>query len=83
MGAMPGMSDDEDKPKGKGVDLAIIMGGKPKGGGDSMPKPKDESSGDELPPGFEEAATEAFPDMDPERLKAFWRAVKACDADAY
>lgn len=78
MAGMPAMEPDGDEPKGKGkgIDLAVIMGG-----GKEKPAPPSEDKGEELPPGFETAATEAFPDMegDTERVKALWRAIKACD----
>lgn len=76
---MPGM-DKEDAPK-KGIDLAIIMGGKPKGDAGKMgaEKPK-ESDSDDLPPGFEEAFAEAFPDAagDHERMLALKRLIGTC-----
>lgn len=80
------------EPKKKGVDLAIVFGGKSGKGGDKPSRP-DDSEGDDmreekdddddLPAGFEEAATEAFPDLDgdQDRLKAFLRAVKACTGE--
>jgi len=81
MAGMPGMEPDGDEPKskskGKGLDIAVIMGGgKPKPGSDDEDK-----GGGDLPPGFETAATEAFPEMagDTERVTALWRAIKACD----
>lgn len=87
MAAMPGMDDEEgSKPKGKGkpIDLAIIMGGKPKGG--APPAGDDEESGEDdgLPHGFEEAASEAFPDLagDTERLHALKRLIMLC-TDSY
>ena len=41
---------------------------------------KSDDYGDMPPEGFEEEAVAAFPDMEgsPERIDAFWRAVKAC-----
>lgn len=86
MGAMPGMgSDEEDAPKGKGVDLAIIMGGKGKPGDKPSAKAEpDGESEDELPPGFEEAFSEAFPDAagDKDRMLAVKRLIHLC-ADSY
>jgi len=88
------------EPRRKGVDLAIIFGGKPGKGGQKPPAPGDseereamrddddddhdhDDDHDELPPGFEEAAVEAFPEMegDVERLKALRRAIAACGYD--
>ena len=76
------------EPK-KGLGLILALG-KPKDGDDdkSSPfgsdKPTDDKSKDELPPGFEEAAVEAFPDLegDDDRIKAFWRSIMAC-TDSY
>jgi len=87
MAAMPGMeSDDAPKGKDKGIDLAIIMGGKPKPGAKLGGKEPDGDEGgdDELPPGFEEAASEAFPDLagDKERMLALKRCIHLC-ADSY
>jgi len=78
------------EPRKKPVDLAIIFGGKPGKGGHSPPsrgsdehdddESTEEDHDDDLPPGFEAAATEAFPDLegDSERLKALKRAIAAC-----
>ena len=81
MASMPGMDDSEgdSKPKGKGLDLAIIMG---KPGGKppiKMPAKDDKQDDNELPHGFEEACNEAFPDMagDMERMKACARMCRA------
>ena len=86
MASMPGMDDSEgsSKPKGKGVDLAIIMG-KPGGKPPIKMPEKSEGSGDELPHGFEEAASEAFPDIggDMDRLHALKRLIMLCDDDEY
>jgi hypothetical protein len=75
-----------EAPKKKGVDLAIIFGGKGKGGEKPPMRDSDEHDDehDELPPGFEAAATEAFPELDgdTERLMALKRAIAAC-ADSY
>jgi hypothetical protein len=65
------------------VDLAIIMGG-PKGKkseGEPMAREEDdESEGDELPAGFEEAFSEAFPEAagDTERMQALKRLIHIC-----
>lgn len=88
MSSMPGMdTEDEKKPKGKGVDLAIVFGGKPKGDRDSAPargEEDDEKDEDGLPPGFEEAYAEAFPDSpaDPEQMKSLKRLIMLC-TDSY
>ncbi len=73
-------------PKRKGPDLAIIFGGKPskgspKPGSDTEDREQPETSDDdELPPDFETAAIEAFPELegDTDRLKALKRAIHAC-----
>lgn len=74
-------------PKRKGgPDLAIIFGGKP-GKPSSKPGPdtedrehSDDNEDDELPPGFEAAAIEVFPDFegDHERLVALKRLIALC-----
>jgi len=80
-------------PKRKGPDLAIIFGGKPgkpssKPGSDSedRDRPDDDTDDehDDLPPGFEAAAIEAFPDFegDHERLAALKRLISLC-MDSY
>jgi hypothetical protein len=85
MAAMPGMdeSDDGGKSGKKPVDLAIIMGGKPKSGMDDS---KDDSKPDDdaLPHGFEEAFAEAFPDAagDTEKMQALKRLIMLCDDDS-
>lgn len=67
---------------GKGVDLAVVFG--PAKGGKKPPKAGpgmmmgDEDEG--LPPDFESAAGEAFPNMTPDRMAAFKRAIEACVA---
>jgi len=71
----------------KAVDLAIIFGGKGRGG-DKPPLARSserdeeptEEEHDDLPPGFEAAAVEAFPDLegDRDRLAALKRAIAAC-----
>ncbi|MEI9950805.1 MAG: hypothetical protein WDO74_17950 [Pseudomonadota bacterium] len=76
------------EPKKKAVDLAIIFGGKPGKGASKPPlrgsdDHEDESAEedhDDLPPGFEAAAIEAFPDLDGDhdRLLALKRAISAC-----
>lgn len=93
MAAMPAMDEEEKggKPKGKGIDLAIVFG-KPKGKGGPDDAPDSERSesrpdreGDEeLPAGFEDAAAEAFPDMagDMERMGSLHRLIKLC-SDSY
>jgi hypothetical protein len=77
------------------IDLAVVLGGGGKGGdkkpsphmmpsdndGDEMPAEGGEESGeDELPPGFAQAAEEAFDATRPteERTAALYRAFKAC-----
>lgn len=83
MAGMPAMDDSEPKPKGKGLDLAIIMG-KSKGGMDKpAPKGSDEESGEGLPPGFESAFSEVFPDMagDQEKMMAMKRLIGTCMSD--
>ena len=75
-----------------GPDLAVVIGTGPKGGrkppgpGMSM---NEEPDGDEigdsepLPPGFESAAGEAFPDMDPSNYPALKRLIALCmDSDS-
>lgn len=87
MAAMPAMDEGKDKPK-KGIDLAIVFG-KPKGKG--APSGGPEPDGDEapgmaaesesqLPEGFEDAASEAFPEMagDTERMGALKRLIHLC-----
>ena len=92
MAGMPAMDDEEKgaKPK-KGIDLAIVFGKPKKGGPDDAPDserseagPDREGDGDELPAGFEDAASEAFPDMagDPERMASLHRLIKLC-SDSY
>lgn len=83
---MPAMSDDEKSSgKKKGVDLAIVFGGK---GDDKEASGKsggDDGGGDEdLPPGFEEAYSEAFPDApaDKEQMMALKRLIHLC-SDSY
>lgn len=62
------------------ADLAVLIGGAPKGGR----KPPGAAMGDdmgaeeELPPGFEAAASEAFPDMDPAGYPALKRLIALC-----
>lgn len=55
---------------------------KPKAGNPPPPDMGDdeEGYGDVPPVGFEDEAIAAFPDLEgsPERIDAFWRAVKAC-----
>lgn len=79
------------------IDLAIVMGPK-RGKGHMDHGPGDEGEdegeddspdsergeGEELPPGFEEAAAEAFPDMahDMEKLQALKRLIHLC-SDSY
>ncbi len=90
MGAMPGMDKEDGPPPKKGIDLAIVFG-KPKGKGGADAAPDSERSeagaegeGDGLPAGFEDAASEAFPDMagDPERMGSLHRLIKLC-SDSY
>ncbi|HYQ03718.1 MAG TPA: hypothetical protein VER96_33825 [Polyangiaceae bacterium] len=63
------------------VDLAIVMG-KPKGAPRDEPMASDEPDGDEgeLPAGFEEAFSEAFPEAagDAERMQALKRLIHLC-----
>jgi hypothetical protein len=93
MAGMPAM-DDEDSGKGKpkkGIDLAIVFGKpKGKGGPDDAPdserseRPDREAEDEGLPAGFEDAASEAFPDMagDTERMESLHRLIKLC-SDSY
>lgn len=65
----------------KGGMFESMMGKKmPKMGNPPPPDMGEEEEYDELPPGFEDEAIAAFPDLEgsPERLDAFWRAVKVC-----
>lgn len=65
----------------------VFGGGKSAPADDPMPDEEDMVEGpegdEELPPDFERAATEAFPDMegDTERLGALYRAIEACKGD--
>lgn len=72
-----------------GEDVAVLAIGRPKGGASSPPRGGDmsemmgggamEPDGDEgLPPGFESAASEAFPDMDPANYGALKRLIALC-----
>jgi hypothetical protein len=85
MSGMPGMSKDDEEKPGKGLDLAIIMGGKPKPGASKArdEKPMEEEHSDELPAGFEEAFSEAFPEAagDKGRMLALKRLIACCDSD--
>jgi hypothetical protein len=77
------MTEPKSKPD---IDLALIMGG-PKGKapkGEPMADEEDESDGDELPAGFEEAFAEAFPEAagDTERMQAVKRLIHLC-TDSY
>lgn len=48
-------------------------------GGDMGPADSEDSgSTEDLPPDFEAAAGEAFPDMSPEQMGALYRAIEAC-----
>lgn len=68
------------------ADLAVIVAGKPPrgskgpaGGMSGDGAPMGEPDGDEqLPPGFESAAMEAFPDMDPGAYPALKRLIASC-----
>ena len=71
-----------------GPDLAVVIGPGPRGGrkppargmsdmDDRGPGGPDEERG-ELPPGFESAASEAFPDMDPAAYPALKRLIALC-----
>jgi len=94
MAGMPAMDDEKGKPPKKGIDLAIVFG-KPKGKGSKPdtepdgdeaepPMSMSDHDGDELPPGFEDAAAEAFPEMagDTERMGALKRLIHLC-TDSY
>lgn len=72
-----------------GEDVAVLAIGNPKGGAGRPPRggmsdmddrgpmgPDDEAN--ELPPGFESAASEAFPDMDPANYGALKRLIALC-----
>lgn len=74
-------------------DLALLVAGKPKGGRGMMPSSpggeleemgSDPMAAEEepLPPGFESAAAEAFPDMDPMAYPALKRLIASC-MDSY
>lgn len=80
-----------------GIDLALVLGGEP---GKGKPKPmlggdeeaelgedtgEESGEGDELPPGFAQAAEEAFNTELPveERTAALHRAFKACSGGGY
>lgn len=71
------------------ADLAVIVAGKPKGGrmppgggmsdaDDGAPMMGGAGDHDTLPPGFESAAGEAFPDMDPSAYPALKRLIGMC-----
>jgi hypothetical protein len=61
-------------------DLALLVGpskgGSAPPGGGMMDEPMEEA--EELPPGFEAAAVEAFPDMDPASYPALKRLIATC-----
>lgn len=61
-------------------DLAVLIGsgkgGRKAPGGGMMGEESEEMS--ELPPGFESAASEAFPDMDPASYPALKRLIALC-----
>lgn len=86
MSAMPGM-DKEEKGGGKPIDLAIVMGGKPKtdaGAKEPLLGKSKEDDSDDLPAGFEEAFSEAFPEAagDKDRMTALKRLIGTCmDSD--
>lgn len=71
-----------------GEDFAVLAVGKPKGGAGLPPRggmldmggssPMGEEPAEELPPGFESAASEAFPDMDPAGYPALKRLIALC-----
>jgi hypothetical protein len=71
-----------------GEDFAVLAMGKPKGGSmgpprGGMPGMEDEMAAMEpdeemLPPGFEAAASEAFPEMDPASYPALKRLIATC-----
>jgi hypothetical protein len=73
------------------IDLALVLGGEPK---DKKPKPmmgegegdtEEAGEGEELPPGFAQAAEEAF-DTErsvEERTAALHRAIGACTGGGY
>jgi hypothetical protein len=73
------------KKSGEPVDLAIVLGGGPKSMGGKKPPALDEAEGDsdELPPGFEAAASEFLDDKMPHegRMHALKRAIHACMED--
>ncbi len=60
---------------------ALVLGKKKPAMGDEPESDMDSDADyDDMPPGFEEEAIVAFPELDGDsvRLDAFWRAVKAC-----
>lgn len=71
-----------------GEDVAVLAIGAPKGGAGRPPRgglsdmgdgaPMGEEPTEELPPGFESAASEAFPDMDPANYGALKRLIALC-----
>lgn len=81
---MASAMNGDDKP-GKDLDIAVIMGGKPKPSDAESKKPEgNEPEGDGLPAGFEEAFSEAFPEAagDTDRMMALKRLIHLC-SDAY
>lgn len=66
----------------KGGMFESLLGKKKPAMGDELEPDEgaEESYGDVPPVGFEDEAIAAFPDLEgsPERIDAFWRAVKAC-----
>lgn len=91
MAGMPAMDKGKGDPPKKGIDLAIVFGKpKGKGGPDDAPDSERSEAGPdregegELPAGFEDAASEAFPDMagDTERMGSLHRLIKLC-SDSY
>ena len=65
----------------KKTGLAILMGGAPEDDGDEDMAPESGAEREGIPEAVEDALAEAFPDMSPARMRAFLRAVKACQAE--
>lgn len=66
------------KPK---TGLAILMGGDAPDEGEGEDMAPESGGREAVPEAVEDALSEAFPDMSPARMRAFLRAVKACQHD--
>lgn len=64
----------------KGGMFESLLGSKESKPGNPPPPDMGDEEGYDMPPDFEDEAVAAFPDLEgsPERIEAFWRAVKAC-----